>query len=93
MSQYEKPSLTVLALNGNEQLCGSCTDRGANILLSRDPSSGYAGLLEMLLPDTNLDGTLTRNELANVFGSGEAGCMKAVDTFCKFTGAITVAWS
>lgn len=90
MKKYEKPTLTVLSLTGNEQLCGSCSDDGASILLNND-KSGMAEALSQLVGD--YEGPLTRDELAGVFGTGETGCGHPVDMYCKFTGALTVAWS
>lgn len=86
---YQKPVMIMLSLTGNEQLCGSCKEADADFLLNND-KTGLADLLGTLVG--NLDGTLTKNELENVFGSGE-GCAEVVDMYCKFTGDMKVAWS
>ena len=89
MTKYEKPMMTVLSLTGNEQLCGSCRDNNASILLVND-QTGLADQLDWLAG--NGDGTLTRSEAMAMFGSGDE-CSRVVDAYCKYTGATTVAWS
>ena len=89
MKTYEKPMLVTLALSGNEQLCGSCSDDGASILLYQD--SGLAGQFDWLVGDG--DGNGERSDLIGCFGTGESGCSKPLEGYCKFTGNVTVAWS
>ena len=92
MKTYEKPRLMALSLSGNDQLCGSCADRGAKNLLYKDPSNGLALGLDFLVG--NDDGTLTKEEAAKAFGTGEA-CEIPVESYCKFTATdnMLIAWS
>ena len=89
---YEKPKLMALSLSGNDQLCGSCSDKGSSNLLYQDPTSGMALAIDFLAG--NDDGVLTRDEADRAFGPGES-CEFAIDSYCKFTASddMLVAWS
>ena len=92
MKTYEKPRLMALSLSGNDQLCGSCSDKGSTNLLYKDPSGGLALGLDFLVG--NDDGVLTKEEAARAFGPNE-GCEIPVESYCKFTSSsdMLVAWS
>lgn len=89
MKPYEKPRLVALSLNGNEILCGSCSDNKALYLLYNDQTN-IATLLDATIG--NNDGTLQRSEISNLFGETE-GCAQPIDLYCKFSSQITIAWS
>lgn len=89
MKVYTKPVMVALSLAGNEQLCGSCADRNAQYLLKNDQTN-MAKLIDREL--FNGDGTLTRQEAAQLFAA-EDNCSMGTMMYCKFTSAITVAWS
>lgn len=84
MKHYEKPTVEIYLLSGNETICGGCTNKlrdnkNLNTLIGLD----YG----------NLDGVLTKQEASMLFGVGE-GCHTEVDGYCKFTGtAQSVSWS
>lgn len=90
MKTYEKPRLMALSLSGNDRLCGDCSKNGAANLLYKDPSGTLAWSIDWV--GGNRDGTITKAELAILFGSGE-DCEEKLDAYCKFTSAVTVAWS
>ena len=94
MKNYEKPALMVLSLSGNEQLCGTCADKGGQ-LLSHDP--GLAGWLMQKFPITDKTGNgPSRDDFAGVFGDVDTQCTGVkIDNYCKFqsTGEMLVAWS
>lgn len=94
MKVYEKPKLMALSLSGNDQLCGSCREAGATTLLYQHalyPEIAAIGnTLDWLIGDG--DGKIERADVSNVFGTNE-GCRKVCESYCKFLGASTVAWS
>lgn len=93
MKTYEKPVLMALSLNANDQLCGTCADNGASILLYSDSTT--AGLiLRMLNRTPEYDGIagISRGDFAGIFGT-EDFCATPSDQYCKFTGSNLVAWS
>ncbi|MBQ3532437.1 MAG: hypothetical protein IJA51_01905 [Oscillospiraceae bacterium] len=90
MKVYTKPVMVALSLAGNEQLCGSCAEKGAVILLRND--SALAQQFDWLVGDG--DGVAELSDIANVFGTKETGCSRKLDGYCKFTSSDTmVAWS
>ena len=96
MKTYQKPIMIALSLTGNEQLCGSCADKNAAVLLKDDK-----GLAEWLLVGMGLglgsNGVVDRTDFNHVFGTAETGCTTILDGYCKFTnnddGSRLVAWS
>ena len=92
MKPYEKPKLIALSLAGNERLCGDCFDNRASYLLSKSPTGMISWYLDTI--GGNGDGEMTKPEAKNMFNTADA-CDKPVkvDSYCKFTGTIMVAWS
>lgn len=92
MKKYEKPMLISMELAGNEQLCGSCANQGAAVLLKDhfDIASEIVGFWG----DQNGNGQADRGDFTgtNLFGV-EDGCGTPVVGYCKFTGSTIVAWS
>lgn len=85
MKHYEKPTIEIYSLCGNEAICGGCTnklnknDGNLNTLLGLD----YG----------NKDGVLTEDEANMLFGLDES-CQTKIDGYCKFTGtAQNISWS
>ena len=92
MKTYEKPRLMFLSLSGNDQLCGSCADKGYQTIHDNEVIKNIV----MLPGDQNKDGILSRDEAAFLFGtSPEDGCTRKVGMYCKFQSAadMMVAWS
>ena len=97
MKTYEKPVLMALSLGGNERLCGSCADKGASILLSRDTE--LANQLALQYGDGQIP--LTSGEANNLFGLLEDQCKwgNKVPGYCRYTSGFgivdvpTVAYS
>ena len=91
MKPYEKPKLIAFSLAGNERLCVDC---------SNEPAKEWdSAIMNNFLWMNNLgslldDGVVTQAEFESIFSSGE-GCKTETTSseYCKFTGAITVAWS
>lgn len=93
MKIYEKPVLMALSLNANDQLCGTCADNGASILLYSDPTTA-SWILRMLNRTDEYDDIpgISRGDFAGIFGT-EDSCAAPTDQYCKFNGANLVAWS
>ena len=92
MKTYEKPRLMALSLSGNEQLCGSCADKGAHTL--HDDSSLAGELMDFFEFGNKNDG-IGKDDFAGVFGN-EVQCTQVqIENYCKFTstGTALVAWS
>ena len=91
MKKYEKPVLMAVSVSGNDQLCGSCSDKGAHELHSD------LDLAEMLMDffefGDKSDG-ISKKDFEGVFGT-EAQCTQVqIESYCKFTSTGTmVAWS
>lgn len=86
MKHYEKPTVEMYSLCGNETICGGCDEKlkeneNLNILFGLD----YG----------NLDGVLTEEEADMLFGMGDDCKGKIqVEGYCKFTGAAqNISWS
>lgn len=93
MKKYVKPALMALALEADTPLCGSCADKGANMLLGQSWDDFLTDYF-----DKDGDGSVSRDEFMSgynqgVFGTGENECTEQIDYYCKFTGSMTVAWS
>ena len=89
MKTYVKPKLMALSLNGNERLCGFCTDNGGTLVPSLTDEEKFA--LDLAIG--NGDGELTPGETRNVFVSVEDTCspdrLIDIGSYCKFTAAQT----
>ena len=94
MKTYEAPKLIAISLTGNEQLCGTCADKGAHLL--KDDLSFAQFLMEFFgIADKGNPGP-DRNDFVGVFGESESQCTtRQIDSYCKFTstGSALVAWS
>lgn len=92
MKPYEKPKLIALSLAGNERLCGDCFDEKASYLLSKSPTGMISWYLDTI--GGNQDGKMEKSEAKNMFNAAD-DCDNRVniDSYCKFAGTITVAWS
>ena len=77
MKVYEKPKLMVLSISANDALCSGCDDTVRYDVKLREYLGNNYG---------DADGTLTDDELANLFEAD--GCLEKVfyDGYCKFTG-------
>lgn len=85
MKAYEKPRLIALSLQGNERLCGDCAAAGKSTAADLQPS--VIMLIDAVVG--NNDGTLSREEFANVFASAEGCTGYTYDSYCKFTHSDT----
>ena len=89
--QYNKPTVDIMEIEGNDVICGSCSSEGRRTFedLSSNEKKGVKRLL-----DANKDGNLSFDEFNQGFGSGE-NCRITIDIYCKFTsnGPNLLAWS
>ena len=92
MKTYEKPRLMSISLNGNEQLCGSCSAEGSKPIIGNPTLEKlYKGF------DKDGDGVFSKDEQTAAFDAG-VGCTSVVTGLCKFTSGSDsmtsmVAWS
>ena len=92
---YIKPTVEILSLTGNEQICGACADKGGE-LLYKNPESTQAGIIDTIVAINGYgedDGVLTKQEASKAFGPDES-CVVEIEYYCKFTSTgDMVAWS
>lgn len=94
MKTYQKPVMIALSLTGNEQLCGTCADRKASLLLKDDKS--WALMLMQLYGFGNAANGADRNDFVGVFGNEEQCNRFQIDGYCKFSSSgenQIIAWS
>ena len=77
MKVYEKPKLMVLSISANDALCSGCDDTVRYDVKLREYLGNYYG---------DADGTLTDDELANLFEADSCSEEVFYDGYCKFTG-------
>ena len=86
MKYYEKPTVEMYSLNGNETICGGC-----QVKLKLEENASIAETLDFL--GGNADDVLTKAEVSMIFGSNE-DCQNPVETYCKFNGTVSgLSWS
>ena len=84
MKKYEKPTVEIFLLSGNETICGGCVNK-----LCDDETLN--GEIAWLINDA--DGVLTKEEASSLFGP-EDSCAVEINGYCKFTGtANSISWS
>lgn len=90
MKTYEKPRLIALSLNGNDRLCGDCTQADNHLQFDEDLAEQLLAFFHPngIPSDGNLDGAF--DELFDSSGA----CKYLVEGYCKFTGTTNlIAWS
>ena len=93
MKEYKKPAMLALSISANDMLCSGCADHKL-----RDDVT-FRGIMAGEGYDSNNNGTLDKEEYANLFaeadGASTSPCAKVIkyEEYCKFTGTYMVAWS
>lgn len=88
MKHYEKPTVEMYSLCGNETICGGCESKLMN-------NSNLKQLITMDFPETDSNGdkNLSKDEVLAMFGTGES-CKIEIEGYCKFTGTVSgLSWS
>lgn len=94
MKTYQKPVMIALSLTGNEQLCGSCAEKGAAKLLYQDTDFALKLMTDFGFGDG--DSVAERGDFVGVFGQESSCNVRQIIGYCKFTSSgpnQIIAWS
>ena len=88
--EYNKPTVEIMKIEGNDVICGSCADKGHQTAVNKP-------LLEQIF-NVDRDPNISNDEKYNTFSQDET-CKYHVDVtdYCKFqsveSGKPGIAWS